>query len=395
MQIGRDVEAGTFTWDDALEDVHMHVEAALRESVGKELAGNLQAGRSRNEEVVTDERLWLLDAARRIDDALKACMGTLTGRAADELETVLPAHTHTQPAQPMLLAHHLLAHAEALARDRERFADAARRLDRSPAGSGASVGSGLAIDRVRVAARIGFGGITANSLDAVADRDYALEMVSAAAMTMVHLSRIGADLVLWSTPYLGFARISDGYATGSSMLPNKRNPDIAELVRGRAARVNGALTTMFGVITGLPLGYHRDLQELRGPMLDAIGSLELSLAAVDGMLAEVEFDRDRMRHAAASGHALATALAERLVRAGVPFRDAHWRVGELVAKAESAGCDLAELPIDELRARLPELGSEPNPIPTLEEAVASADLPGGTNPARVRAALDAIKERIA
>ena len=394
-EIGRDIEAGTFTWDDALEDVHMHVEAALRESAGPELAGNLQAGRSRNEEVVTDERLWLLDAARRIDDALLACMETLTSRAADELDTVLPAHTHTQPAQPMLLAHHLLAHVEALARDRERFVDAARRLDRSPAGSGASVGSGLPIDRARVAARLGFGGITANSLDAVADRDYALEVVSAAAITMVHLSRIGADLVLWSTPYLGFARISDGYATGSSMLPNKRNPDIAELVRGRAARANGALASMLGVIAGLPLGYHRDLQELRGPMLDTISSLELCLAATNGMLAEVAFDRDRMRRAAASGHALATALAERLVRAGVPFREAHWRVGDLVARAESLGCDLAELPLDELRAELPELASEPNPIPTLEEAVSAADLPGGTNRARVRAALDEIKERIA
>jgi argininosuccinate lyase len=392
--IGDAVEAGTFTWTDELEDVHMHVESALRTSVGEELAGNLQAGRSRNEEVVTDERLWLLDAARRIDEALRVCISTLVARAEDEVDTILPAHTHTQPAQPMLLAHHLLAHAEALARDRERFAAAAARVDRSPAGSGASVGSGLPIDRERVAKRIGFSAISSNSLDAVADRDYALEMVSAAAIAMVHLSRIGADLVLWSTPYFGFARISDGYATGSSMLPNKRNPDIAELIRGRAARTNGALATMLGVITGLPLGYHRDLQELRGPMLDAIASLELCLAAVNGMLAEVTFDREAMRRAATSGHALATALAERLVRNGVPFRTAHWRVGELVARAESQGCDLSELPLDELRAALPELDAESNPMPTLEEAVAAADLPGGTSPARVRAALHEIKERI-
>jgi len=390
-----EIARGTFAWDDALEDVHMHVEAALREAVGPELAGHLQAGRSRNEEVVTDERLWLLDAARRIDAGLLACMRTLARRADEELDTILPAHTHTQPAQPMLLAHHLLAHLEALARDRERIAQAATRMDRSPAGSGASVGSGLALDRERVAGRIGFGGITANSLDAVADRDYALEMVSAAAMAMVHLSRIGADLVWWSTPYLGFARVPDGFATGSSMLPNKRNPDIAELVRGRAARVNGVLATMLSIIAGLPLGYHRDLQELRGPMLDAIGSLELCLSAVDGMLSGVTFDRDAMRRAAAAGHALATALAERLVRAGVPFRDAHWRVGELVARAEELGCDLSELPVDELRAALPELNEDPNPLPTLEQAVAAANVPGGTNPARVRAALEAAKERIA
>ncbi len=393
-EIGLAIEGGRLTWSDALEDVHMHVEAALRDAVGPELAGHLQAGRSRNEEIVTDERLWLLNAAERIDAALLGCMRMLARRAGEELETVLPAHTHTQPAQPMLLAHHLLAHLEALDRDRERFNQAARRIDRSPAGSGASVGSGLAIDRERVASRIGFSAISTNSLDAVADRDYALEMVAAAAITFVHLSRIGADLVLWSTPYLGFARVADGYATGSSMLPNKRNPDIAELVRARAGRANGALTSMLGVITGLPLGYHRDLQELRGPMLDTIDSLELCLAAVDGMLAGVDFKRDAMRSAAGAGHAMATALAERLVRAGVPFRDAHWRVGELVARAEELGCDLADLPIEELRARLPELATDPNPMPTLEEAVAAADVPGGTNPARVRAALADVKERI-
>ena len=291
-EIGQSIEAGTFTWDDALEDVHMHVEAALRESVGPELAGNLQAGRSRNEEVVTDERLWLLDAARRIDDALwhasrRSPRGPPTSRTRSSPRIRIRSR-HSRCSSRITCWRTW----RRSARDRERFVDAARRLDRSPAGSGASVGSGLPIDRERVAARLGFGGITANSLDAVADRDYALEMVAAATITMVHLSRIGADLVLWSTPYLGFARISDGYATGSSMLPNKRNPDIAELVRGRAARANGALDAMLGVISGLPLGYHRDLQELRGPMLDTITSLELCLDAMNGMLAEVDFDRE-------------------------------------------------------------------------------------------------------
>ncbi|MCC6617948.1 MAG: argininosuccinate lyase [Chloroflexi bacterium] len=385
---------GTFAWDDALEDVHMHVEQAVRAAVGPDLAGHLQAGRSRNEEIVTDERLWLLDAAGRIDAGLLGCLRTLARRAGEELDTILPAHTHTQPAQPMLLAHHLLAHAEALARDRERFAQAAARLNRSPAGSGASVGSGLPIDRERVARRLGFGGITANSLDAVADRDYAVEMAATAAMALMHLSRVAADLVWWSTPYLRFARIADGWATGSSMLPNKRNPDIAELVRARASRVSGNLATMLGIVNGLPLGYHRDLQETRRPMLDAIESLELSLAAVDGMLRTVTFDRDAMRRAAGAGHALATAVAERLVRSGVPFRDAHWRVGSLVARAEELNCDLYELPPDELRAALPELADLPNPIPTLEEAVAAADVGGGTHPARVRASLQDLEERL-
>ena len=294
----------------------------------------------------------------------------------------------------MLLAHHLLAHVEMLDRDRRRLADAAGRADASPVGSGAAVGSGLAVDRHRVAARLGFATITANSLDAVADRDYGVEVVAGCAVTLGHLSRIAADLVLWSTPYLRFVRISDGYATGSSMLPNKRNPDVAELVRARAARANANLAAMLGILHGLPLGYHRDLQELRAPMLDTVASAELCLRAMDGMLADVEFDRDAMRSAATRGHALATALAERLTGSGVPFRDAHWRVGELVALAEERGCDLAELPDDELRARLPELAAEPVLVPSLSQALDTADLPGGTAPRRVREALHAAKERI-
>lgn len=392
--VGVRLAEGIFPWNDAREDVHMNVEAAVRDAVGSGLAGQLQAGRSRNEEVVTDERLWLKDAAGRVDAALLTLQRTLVRRAEEEIDAILPAHTHTQPAQPVSLAHHLLAHVEMLERDRQRLADAAGRADRSPAGSGAAVGSGLAIDRARVAARLGFGGITANSLDAVADRDYAVELVAAAAIALGHLSRLAADLVLWSTPYLRFARISDGYATGSSMLPNKRNPDIAELVRARAARANAALAAMLGILHGLPLGYHRDLQEMRQPMLETIGSLELCLRAMDGMLAEVAFDREAMAAAAASGHALSTALAERLTRAGVPFRDAHWRVGELVALAEDRGCDLSELPADELRELLPELAGEPALVPTVREALDAADLPGGTAPARVREALHATKERL-
>jgi argininosuccinate lyase len=389
-----DFEGGTFTWSDAHEDVHMNVEARVREALGPELAGQLQAGRSRNEEIVTDERLWLRQAVDRLDGEVLTLERTLARRAEEEINTALPAHTHTQPAQPVLLAHHLLAYVEMLERDRGRLADAARRADRSPAGSGAAVGSGLAIDRGRVAKRLGFGAITANSLDAVADRDYAVEIVAAAAMTLGHLSRLGADLVLWSTPYLGFVRISDGYATGSSMLPNKRNPDVAELMRARAARATANLAAMLGILHALPLGYHRDLQETRGPMLETLGSLELCLRAADGMLAEVSFDRDAMAAAATGGHALSTALAERLTAAGVPFRDAHWRVGELVAGAEARGCDLSELPEEELRAALPELGNYATILPTLSQALQAADLPGGTAPDRVRAALRIVKERL-
>jgi argininosuccinate lyase len=281
-----------------------------------------------------------------------------------------------------------------LDRDRDRLADAAARADACPAGSGAAVGSGLALDRDAIAARLGFAGTTVNSLDAVADRDYALEFVAAVAICLNHLSRLAADLVLWSTPYFAFARMGDGYATGSSMLPNKRNPDVAELIRSRAARANGQLSAMVGVLAGLPLGYHRDLQETRAPMLDAVASLELCLEASAGMVAGVTFDTERMRSAAAAGHALATSLAERLLAAGVPFRDAHWRVGELVERAEELACDISELPIGELRAALPELADHDPIIPTLSDALAAADLPGGTAASRVRAAVTAALEHL-
>jgi argininosuccinate lyase len=388
------IEDGSFAWNEEHEDVHMNVEAAVRSAVGRELAGQLQAGRSRNEEVVTDERLWLLAAVARLDEALRKLQRTLIERAEQHLDTILPAHTHTQPAQPMLLAHHLLAHVEMLDRDRGRLADAARRADASPAGSGAAVGSGLPLDREAVAKRIGFTGITTNSVDAVADRDYAVELTAAAATALMHLSRMAADLVSWSTPYYRFARIGDGHATGSSMLPNKRNPDIAELVRARAARAQGDVATVIGVPSGLPLGYHRDLQETRAPMQRTVASLELCVTAMDEMMTGVTFDADAMAAAAGSGHALATALAERLLRAGVPFRDAHWRVGELVAEAEDAGCDITELPTERLRDALPELAELDPIVPTLAEAIAAADLPGGTAPNRVRAALAAARERI-
>ena len=393
-RIGGQIEGGTFPWSEEHEDVHMNVEAAVREAVGNELAGQLQAGRSRNEEVVTDERLWLRDAVVRLDAGLLSLQATLVRRAEEHVDTILPAHTHAQPAQPMLLAHHLLAYVEMLDRDRGRLRDAARRADASPAGSGAAVGSGLPLDRAAVAHRLGFAGITANSLDAVADRDYAAELVAACATALVHISRLAADLVSWSTPYYRFARIGDGYATGSSMLPNKRNPDVAELIRGRTSRAQGDLVSVLTVQSGLPLGYHRDLQETRAPMERTAASLELCLAAMADMLAGVAFDPDAMAAAARSGHALSTALAERLLRAGVPFRDAHWRVGELVATAESSGCDLAELPPETLAAALPELAGHEPIVPDLAEAIAAADLPGGTAPDRVRAALADARERI-
>jgi argininosuccinate lyase len=392
--VGEAVGAGTFAWDARNEDVHMNVEAAIREAVGPELAGQLQAGRSRNEEIVTDERLWLKDAVAGLDARLTALERTLVQRAARELGSILPAHTHTQPAQPVLLAHHLLAYVEMLERDRSRLADCAARADRSPAGSGAAVGSGLPLDREAVAEQLGFDAPTANSLDGVSDRDYAVELLAACSIAAGHLSRMAGELVLWSTPYVGFARLPDDLSSGSSMLPNKRNPDSAELVRGRAAYAEGALVSVLSLLRGLPLAYHRDFQETRKPMLEAVASLGLCLEVTDALFAGVTFDRERMRQAAGRGHALATALAERLMATGVPFRSAHRRVGELVATADERGLDLSELPADELATALPELADRSPILPTLEEALAGADVIGGTAPARVKAAVEAAAVRL-
>ena len=392
--IASELEEGTFAWRPEAEDIHMNVEAAVREAVGPALAGQLQAGRSRNDEVISDERLWLRDAVTRLDSLILALERTLTARAAGEIDTILPAHTHTQPAQPVLLAHHLLAYVEMLERDRGRLADAAVRANRSPAGSAAVAGSGLALDREAIAQRLGFEAPAANSLDAISDRDYAIELVSACAIAANHLSRLAGELVLWSTPYLGFARLDDSLVSGSSMLPQKRNPDAAELVRARAARLNGTLTQLLQLTAGLPLAYHRDFQETRGPMLAAAETLDLSLRAADAMIATASFDRDAMRRAATAGHGIATALAEKLLRAGVPFRDAHHRVGGLVASAEARGLDLSQLPAAELAAALPELKDSDPIIPTLEAAVAGADVIGGTAPRRVNAALEATMQRL-
>lgn len=392
LDVARRLADGTFAWHVEHEDIHMNVEAAVIDAVGPELGGMLQAGRSRNEEIVTDERRWVRDATANLIEGIRALQAVVLTRAEQEAGTVLPAHTHTQPAQPVLLAHHLLAYVEMLDRDAERLADAGRRADRSPAGSGAVAGSGLRLDRAWVAETLGFGGVTANSIDAVADRDYALEAIAALAILLGHLSRFSGELVLWSTPYVGFVRLDDAFSSGSSMLPNKRNPDSAELVRARAARVEGDLVTVLSLVRGLPLAYHRDLQETRRAMFDAVESARLCLEVMAGIVETLAVDRERMRRAAATGHSRAVLLADRLVARGVPFRDAHRRVGRLVGAAEEAGVDLADLPDEALNEALPELDGDVRP--TLEDAVAAPDVPGGTAPGRVRDALAAARERL-
>ena len=403
----REVADGTLRLDPALEDVHMNLEAALAERIGP-VAGRLHTGRSRNDQVATDLRLWTRRACDRLDRAALALESALVGVAERDGEAILPGATHIQPAQPVLLAHHLLAYVEMLERDRGRLADARRRLDVSPLGSGALAGSGFPIDREAVAADLGFAGITRNSLDAVADRDFVVEVVGACALAMVHLSRLAEEITWWSNPRFGFVRVADAFSTGSSMMPNKRNPDPAELVRGRAAIVAGALGGVLGLLKGLPLAYQRDLQEDKEPLFGAVATLEASLAVMTGLVASLAIDDARMRAAASDGYTTATAVADALVRRGVPFRAAHHVVGGLVVEAEEAGLGLDEVP-DALIAlalggsgepRAAELATDPGiatelrAAATLEAAVAACDVIGGTAPGRVRAALAAARERI-
>ncbi|MFL5749438.1 MAG: argininosuccinate lyase, partial [Chloroflexota bacterium] len=306
--LARDVEAGTIEWDPSLEDVHMNVEAALVERVGP-VAGKLHTGRSRNDQVATDLRLWLRRAIDRLDAGILEMERSLVGLAERDGEAVLPGTTHIQPAQPVFLAHHLLAYVEMLERDRSRLADARRRANVSPLGSGALAGAGYPIDREAVAEDLGFDGVSGNSLDAVSDRDFVVDALAAASLGMVHLSRLAEEITWWSNPRFGFVRVADAFSTGSSMMPNKRNPDPAELVRGKTARVIAALTAVLGILKGLPLGYQRDLQEDKPPLFGAVQIYEASLHVMAGLIGTMTIDRDRMREAADEGYTTATAVA--------------------------------------------------------------------------------------
>ena len=339
LALAEDIAADRFVWDPALEDVHLNLESALASRVGP-LAGRLHTGRSRNDQVATDLRLWTRRAIDRLDAAIVDFERALVGLAEREGEAVLPGTTHIQPAQPVLFAHHLLAYVEMAERDRGRLADARRRLNVSPLGAGALAGAGYPLDREGTAAELGFDGVSANSLDAVSDRDFVVEVLAAVALGMVHLSRLAEEITWWSNPRFGFVRASDAFSTGWSIMPNKKNPDPAELVRGRAARVIGALTGILAMLKGLPLAYQRDLQEDKAPLFDAVAVYEGSLGVLAGMLETMTVDAARMRAAAAEGYTTATAVADSLVRRGIPFRAAHHVVGSLVAQAEAAGVEL-------------------------------------------------------
>ena len=380
-----EIEAGKFSFKRALEDIHMNVESRLGDLIGP-AAGRLHTARSRNDQVATDFRLWVRDAIDRIDAALAAYQRALAEKALAHAGTVMPGFTHLQPAQPVTFGHHLLAYVEMAARDRGRFADARARLNESPLGAAALAGTSFPIDRVMTAKALGFSRPMANSLDAVADRDFVLETLAACAITAVHLSRFAEEIVIWSSPLTGLIRLSDRFTTGSSIMPQKRNPDAAELVRAKTGRIVGALNGLLMVIKGLPLAYQKDLQEDKEGAIDAIDALLLSLNAMTGMVGDLEPDVVRMRQAASEGYATATDLADWLVRTlKLPFREAHHVTGRIVAKAAAADVPLDKLPLQDMQAIEPRITKAVFGVLSAANSVESRKTYGGTAPKNVRA----------
>jgi argininosuccinate lyase len=383
--IAGEIEAGTFAFDTALEDIHMNIEARLAESVG-DAGRRLHTARSRNDQVATDFRLWVRDAIDGLHAQTTDLMRALATRAAEHAATPMPGFTHLQTAQPVTFGHHLLAYVEMLSRDRGRLADARRRLNESPLGSAALAGTSFPIDRDMTAAALGFARPAANSLDAVSDRDFALEYLSAAAIAATHLSRFAEEVVIWCSAPYGFIQLSDAFTTGSSIMPQKRNPDAAELVRAKTGRITGSLVALLTVMKGLPLAYAKDMQEDKEPVFEATAALSLTLAATAGMVRDMQPDAARMRAAAGAGFSTATDLADWLVRAaGMPFRTAHHVTGRIVARAEAAGCGLEQLPLADMQEEHPAITADVFSVLGVEASVASRVSYGGTAPANVAA----------
>jgi argininosuccinate lyase len=381
-----EIEAGKFKFKRALEDIHMNVEGRLGELIGP-AAGRLHTARSRNDQVATDFKLWVRDAVDGIDAALAAYQRALAEKALAHADTVMPGFTHLQTAQPVTFGHHLLAYVEMAARDRGRFADAHERLNESPLGSGALAGTSFPLDRMMSAKALGFARPTANSLDAVADRDFVLETLSACSIAAVHLSRFAEELVLWSSPLVGLIKLSDAFTTGSSMMPQKRNPDAAELVRARTGRIVGALVSLLMVMKGLPLAYQKDMQEDKEGAIDAFAALLLSIKAMTGMVRDLKPDVARMRQAAGEGYATATDLADWLTRTlKLPFREAHHLTGRIVAEAAAAGVPLEKFPLPAMQAIEPRITKAVYGVLSAEASVKSRTVNGGTAPKNVRAA---------
>ncbi len=349
-RVADELARGALPFSDELEDIHTHVERRLAELVGPKVAGRLHTGRSRNDQVALDERLWLRRACREAGAAIRAMQRALVEQAKRHAATPMPGYTHLQRAQPVTVGHHLLAYVEMFARDRSRFADCARRFDASPLGSGALAGAGLPLRRGRVAEHLGFAGVTTSSLDAVGSRDHLIELSAACATAMVHLSRLAEELCLWASTEFGFVELDDAFCTGSSLMPQKKNPDVAELARGKAARAIGDLVTLLALVKGLPLAYNKDLQEDKRPALDALETLVASFDACAGMVATSTFREERLLAALTEGELTATDAAEHLVTKGVPFREAHEIVGRMVRACRAGGRRLADLSPAELAA---------------------------------------------
>ena len=390
-EIKGEIERGEFVWTRELEDVHSNIERRLIALIG-DAGKRVHTARSRNDQVATDLRLWLREAIDALGVGVRALRVALIDLAEKHADTIMPGYTHLQVAQPVTFGHHLLAYEAMLARDAERLADCRSRVNRLPLGSAALAGTSYPIDRRRVASDLGFEALCTNSLDAVSDRDFAIEFTAAAALSMVHLSRFAEELVFWSNPGFGFVVISDRFCTGSSIMPQKRNPDVAELVRGKSARVIGDLTALLVLMKAQPLAYNKDDQEDKEPLFDTVDTLADCLAIMTDLVATgLTAVPERMREAAAEGFATATDLADYLVRKGAAFRDAHEAVARAVRHAETKGCDLSALPLAELRQFSPLVAQDVYAMLTLEGSVASRDHPGGTAPRQVRAAAAAAR----
>jgi argininosuccinate lyase len=393
QQVEAEIQSGAFAWDPAKEDVHMNVEVALSARIG-EAGARLHTGRSRNDQIATDMRMWTREACFATAARIDALLCVLCVRGAGTIDVLLPGYTHLQRAQPVRLAHHLLAWCEMLERDRERLLDAARRMNRSPLGSGALAATTFPLDREATARELGFDGVTRNSLDAVGDRDFLVEAVAALANCAIHMSRIGEELVLWSSQEFGFVQMSDAFTTGSSMMPQKKNPDMAELVRGKSGRVVGDLVTLLVLLKGLPLTYNRDLQEDKPPVFDAFDTVDACLHILAGSLASARFDAERMRAALREGFVDATELADYLTAKGVAFRDAHHIAGRLVRYALLQKKTLAELSLDELRAESPVFDAGVYTALDPETAIERRQLPGGPAKAMVESELAGLRARL-
>ena len=394
-QIEAEIDSGEFVFTPALEDIHMHIESRLTEIIG-EAGGCLHTARSRNDQVATDFRLWVRDAIDDSRDALTSLQEALLARAEEHAATVMPGFTHLQSAQPVTLGHHLLAYFEMFDRDRSRLADCRNRLNRSPLGAGALAGTSIPVDREMTAEALGFDGACTNSMDAVADRDFAVEFLACLSLCAVHLSRLGEEIVLWSTAQFGFITLPDTLATGSSMMPQKKNPDAAELVRGKAGRVIGDLNALLILMKGLPLTYSKDMQEDKEPTFDAVDSISLCITAMTAMIAEMAVNMSTMEDAAGRGYATATDLTDWLVRElSLPFRQAHQVTAQIVRIAESRNIALEDVPLTEMQEINPEINPGVLDVLSVRQSVESRTSLGGTAPQRVREAIVEARQRLA